>query len=144
MWSRSFKLLLIFFVMSFTAQAQIQPTKREPLATEIERIRIHADSLRTLLLPNKYKEISSADVAMQYLNVFDYFIKSHELIAFSQKSIKLILGKADTNFVLSRFNNITVWQYGKVFTTSLRTTQLPVYRFYFDKSQLISVTRVEE
>lgn len=147
MWNRLIAILILcFWGMKGYAQMKSDTViqKRQPTAIELQQLRIYADSIRLSLFGrDTVLKRPTNQLLMNYVQVYDYFLTSHEVVQFTNKQVKVILGKADTTMILSSINHIQVWQYGKLFENKLTKTMSPVYRFYFRKGQLISVARLD-
>lgn len=147
MWNRLFTLLLL--CLGSVVHAQIQTDtlvqKRQPAASELQQLKLFADSIRINLFgKDTVLRKSTNELLMNYVQVHDYFLTSHEVVQFTNKQVRMILGKADTTMMLSSINQIEMWQYGKLFESKWSKSMGPIYRFYFRKGQLISVARIED
>jgi|688.fasta_scaffold630964_2 hypothetical protein len=134
--------LLIFPLYAF---AQSKAEKRLPSANELTQLKIFKDSIELELKTNPKQSVFSRNqLVMNYLKVYSYFQQSSEVVMYTSKQVKYVLGAPDSTFKLSRYNDIIIWQYGNVYNRYSNFSNKTIFRFYMLDNELISVTQSED
>jgi hypothetical protein len=132
-------------VLPICALAQSKVEKRLPSPNELTQLKQYKDSIENELKTNqKLSVVSRNQLVMNYLKVYTYFQQSNEVVKYTSKQIKYVLGTPDSTFKLSKYNDIFIWQYGNVYNRYSNFANKTIFRFYMLDGELISVTQLED
>lgn len=103
-------ILYSFLIFPFYVVAQSKAEKRLPSANELTQLKIFKDSIELELKTNPKQSVFSRNqLVMKYLKVYSYFQQSSEVVMYTSKQVKYVLGAPDSTFKLSKYNDIIIF-----------------------------------